>query len=68
MSASFNPKVMGSACTPWLRPIIGVILNRRAWAAMTPRSFFKSSAIMSIDALSWIESVVSKMSDDVSPW
>ena len=30
MSASFKPNVIGSACTPWLRPIIGVILNRRA--------------------------------------
>ena len=34
-SASFRPKVMGSACTPWVRPIIGVCLVLGARASCT---------------------------------
>ena len=32
-TASFNPNVVGSACTPWVRPIIVVCLCSRARAA-----------------------------------
>ena len=36
--ASFNPKVMGSACTPWVRPICTVWRNSSARRFNTMRS------------------------------
>ena len=40
--ASFSPKVIGSACTPWVRPICTVCWNSRARRLSTSRSCFRS--------------------------
>ncbi len=53
---------------PWLRPIIGVSLNSTARLATVARSALSMRAIWSHDSTICTASVVSRMSDDVSPW
>jgi len=49
ISAIFNPKVVGSAWIPWLRPIIGVNGARALFWATVSRSAFTSAMRMSAD-------------------
>ena len=67
IKASLSPKVIGSAWTPWLRPIIGVILNRRACLAIVDLSISSPASRIAIDSVSCTANVVSRMSDDVRP-
>ena len=46
--ANFKPKVVGSACTPWVRPIITVCLYSLAFSPMIVTKRFKSSRIKSL--------------------
>ena len=41
-SSSFRPKVVGSACTPWVRPMVGTYLNSTARRFNTSASFSRS--------------------------
>jgi len=69
-------KISGAVCSQCAhRPklsvkyatIIGVILYRRAWSAIAVRSARRSSRRILHDSFSCTASVVSKMSDEVSP-
>ena len=42
-SSNFKPKVVGSAWTPWVRPMVGVCLNSTARRFKTSASFSRSS-------------------------
>ena len=42
-SRSFRPKVVGSAWTPWVRPMVGVCLNSTARLFSTSASFWRPS-------------------------
>ncbi len=61
-TASFSPKVIGSACTPWVRPIIGVHLCSRARSRIASASAFALSSIRSQDSRSIMHVAVSSMS------
>ena len=65
--SSFRPKVVGSACTPWVRPMHGVerCSSARAPTAAIARSMPASSSSPASRRLS--ASAVSTTSDDVSP-
>ena len=66
-SASFRPNVIGSACTPCVRPIIGVA--RCSSARPRTASSRPSMSLMSRSVASriWIACAVSTTSDEVSP-
>ena len=68
IKASFSPNVIGSAWMPWLRPIIGTSLKARARSAVTARNSARSARSRSQAAVIWTASVVSRMSEEVSPW
>ena len=67
ISAILRPNVVGSALMPWLRPIIGVNLYRRALAAMTLRRRFTSAMRIFTDSLICTANAVSMISLLVSP-
>ena len=66
-SASFSPKVIGSACTPCVRPIIGVRRCSSARARMASASASRSFRIRSHASTICSASAVSTTSDDVRP-
>ena len=69
ISASFSPKVIGSAWMPWLRPIIGVILCSPRLSAIDLAQIRADLRAGCRDAsVICTASVVSSTSDDVSPW
>jgi hypothetical protein len=65
--ASFRPKVIGSACTPWERPIITVSLCSKARRRRTTSSPSRSRSRRSAAAVSWRASAVSRTSLEVRP-
>jgi len=67
ISASFKPKVVGSAWMPWLRPIMGVSWYFFALAAMILRSALTSAIRMSADCTICTAKAVSTMSLLVRP-
>jgi len=66
-SASFRPNVIGSACTPWVRPIIGVRRCSSARARMAAASPSSSFRMRSHASRICSASAVSSTSDDVRP-
>jgi len=66
-SASFRPNVIGSACTPCVRPIIGVRLCSNARVRIASASAARSTRIRSQASRIWSASAVSTTSDDVRP-
>ena len=66
--ASFSPNVVGSAWTPWLRPIVGVYLcsTARRFSAASTRS--RSATRRSAASFSCTARQVSSTSLDVMPW
>ena len=65
--ASFNPKVIGSACTPWVRPTMGVSRCSRARSPTASIAPSRSARISPHASRICSASAVSSTSDDVSP-
>ena len=65
--ASFSPKVIGSACTPWVRPIIGVSRCSRARSATAATAPSSPARISPQASRICSASAVSRTSEDVSP-
>ncbi len=66
-SASFSPNVIGSACTPWVRPIIGV---RRCSSARPRTASIRPAIPLTIRSQAsriWSACAVSTTSDEVRP-
>ena len=66
-SASLTPSVIGSACTPWVRPIIGVRRCSSARCATASSSPASPSRSGRRPARIWIACAVSSTSDEVRP-
>jgi hypothetical protein len=62
-----TPNVVGSACTPCVRPTQTVSTCARAWSASAPTSSRAPWTTISPAARSCSASAVSRTSDDVSP-
>ena len=65
--ASFSPKVVGSACTPCVRPICSVARCSSARATTTANARSIPSRISVPASRIWSESAVSTTSEEVSP-
>ena len=65
--ASFNPNVVGSACTPWVRPTVSVSRCSRARSASAATSSRAAGRITSPAARICSASAVSSTSDEVRP-
>ena len=66
-SASLAPNVVGSACTPWVRPTIGVSRNSSARAFSTDTSDDEAASSTSAARTNVADNAVSTTSEDVSP-
>ena len=66
-SANFAPKVVGSACTPCVRPVIGQSMDSTARRVSASRSAVAASITRSIAWARVRHSAVSTTSDEVSP-
>ncbi len=66
-SANLAPKVVGSACIPWVRPVTGTCISSRARALSTVTNASRSARSRSAALVSVAHSAVSTTSDEVSP-
>src|SRR5512143_3470380 len=64
-SANLRPKVIGSAWTPWLRPMQGVFLYLKACLFMTLKRSLISLMMISEASFMRRDCAVSTMSDEV---
>ncbi|MBA7480815.1 hypothetical protein ES707_16277 [subsurface metagenome] len=60
--ANFIPYVMGTACCPWVLPMVRVSLWSSACLSRTPRSSRRSPSIIARASLSWRARAVSSVS------
>ncbi len=65
--AIFRPNVVGSACMPWVLPIIGVNLWACAFSFSTAMNAVISSIRRAAASLRSREKEVSRMSEEVTP-
>ena len=66
-SANFAPKVVGSACIPWVRPVIGMSIESTARRVSASRSAIASVITMSMACVRVAHRAVSTTSEDVKP-
>ena len=66
-NAKTKPKLIGSPCMPWERPIISVSLNSNALFFIVKRTSLISSIIISAESLKVIAIAVSMVSEEVIP-
>ncbi len=66
-SASLAPKVVGSACMPWVRPGMGASMNSSARALSTDTKAPEASSSRSAARVRVAHRAVSTTSEEVSP-